>query len=290
MDEMTNEVIEEQVDQIAENTELTEMSEEEFDAIWDDEDGEAEFVEEEVPEEADQPNEEQPEPETAEEAEETEQPEQEAKPEDTDQYLELKHFDEVRKVSKEEAKVLAQKGMDYDRIRGKLSEAETANSKLQQYESFLNEIKGDNFESIDDLMADTRARLLSDKENISYEDAKKKIVAQQQAQAQQQQQQPTVDRDAILEELRRESLTNFLTAYPNVKAKDIPQEVWDDMRVTNNLIASYAKYEAKKLAQENEILKNNAKNKARSTGSMRSSGKAEYAKSEFDRILEDDDY
>ena len=45
---------------------------------------------------------------------------------------------------------------------------------LRSYESFLDEIKGD-FSSIEDLMEDTRTRLLMGKEGLSYNDALKRI-------------------------------------------------------------------------------------------------------------------
>ena len=192
----------------------------------------------------------------------------------------------MKKVNKDEAKVLAQKGMDYDRIRGKLDEATANVAKLQKYEDFLNELKG-GFNSIDDLMNDTRARLIADKEGITREQALERVKSANQ-QKEQAQQQAQLDRNAVYEEMRRQSLTAFLSAFPGVKAKDIPQEVWDDMKVTNNLVASYAKYEAKKLADENAVLKKNAENKARSTGSMKSSGKPQ--KDEFDTMWYEDDY
>ena len=268
---MVNEAVEEQPaeDQFNEG-----MTDAEFDSMWDSDDDDS-FIESEVSEPVDQPEE-------TNDAEAEQSQAEEPIAEDTDQYLELKHFDEIRKVTKAEAKELAQKGMDYDRIRGKLSDAEANLAKLQKYEGFLNEMKGD-FESIDDLINDSRARVLADKENISYEEAVSRI----QTNIQKQQIEQKLSPEAIRETMRRESLQTFLQTYPDVKPKDIPQEVWDDMNKTNNLVASYAKYEAKKLAEENKILAQNAKNKARSTGSMKSSGKT-YT-DEYDRMWYEDD-
>lgn len=281
MDEMVNsvDVVEEAAPAVEETA--TDISDAYFDAMWADDDSNDDAFAEEVSEEvADQPAEE-----TA--TEETEPTESEAQPETPDQdYLELKHFDEVKKVNKDEAKVLAQKGMDYDRIRGKLDEATALNAKLQKYEDFLNELKG-GFNSIDDLMNDTRARLIADKEGITREQALERVKSANQ-QKEQAQQQAQFNRNAVYEEMRRESLTAFLSAFPGVKAKDIPQEVWDDMKTTNNLVASYAKYEAKKLAYENAVLKKNAENKARSTGSMKSAGKPQ--RDEIDAMWYEDDY
>lgn len=280
MDELTNvnEVVEETAP--VEESTAEGFTDAELDAMWDSDDDEG-FVEPELSE-ADQQSEEPAE------TEETEPTEVEQSQDDgADQYLELKHFDEVKKVTKEEAKELAQKGMDYDRIRGKLNEANANIEKLQKYEQFLNELKG-GFSSIEALMDDTRARLLSDKEGITKEQALARVQSARQ-QAEQQQNKAQVDINSVLETMRRESLTAFKQAYPEVKAKDIPQEVWDDMRNTNNLVASYAKYVAKKLTEENATLKKNAENKARSTGSMKSSGNKSQ-RDEIDEMWYDDDY
>lgn len=258
MDEMvnTNEVVEEASP--AEETLDSCISDAEFDEMWDSEEDDGAFAEDFSDDMADQQDQEVS-------AESAEEP-------DTDQWLELKHFDEVRRVSKEEAKALAQKGMDYDRIRGKVD-------KLQKYEDFLNEIKGD-FASLDDLMDDTRARLKADKDGISYEDALNKIK-EEPAKTKQ-------VREEVLEQIRQESVQAFAQNHPDIQAQDIPQEVWEDVFRTNNLEASYAKYVAKKMKDENAVLKNNAKNKSRSTGSMKSSGKAQ--RDEIDAMWYEDDY
>ena len=282
MDEMVNDVVVEEAAP-AESTFDESVSDAEFDAMWADDDSNDEVFAEQVTDDLeDQPE---SEPETTEETEPTESEQPQTDSPDQD-YLELKHFDTVKKVNKDEAKVLAQKGMDYDRIRGKLDEATALNAKLQKYEDFLNELKG-GFNSIDDLMNDTRARLIADKEGITREQALERVKSANQ-QKEQAQQQAQFDRNAVYEEMRRQSLTAFISAFPGVKASEIPQEVWDDMKTSNNLVASYAKYQAKKLADENAVLKKNAENKARSTGSMKSAGKTQ--RDEFDAMWYEDDY
>ena len=239
----------------------------------------------EAPEVADQPVEEasQPEepPQVQDDAPKTEEPKTEEPAPDTDQWIELKHLDEVRKVSREEAKVLAQKGMDYDRIRGKLGEAEQANAKLQKYESFLNEIKGE-FATLDDLMTDTRARIMSDKDGISYEDAVSKVKAanQQAEQKAQEPPKPEVTREDVLEQMRQESCLAFKHKYPDVPASKIPQEVWDDMQITNSLVLSYERYKASNetnkkietLMAEIEAMKQNKINEEKAVGSLKNAG------------------
>jgi len=279
MDEMVNDVVEETTP--AEEA-VEELSDAEFDSLWGDDDDSSMFAETESEAEADQQSEE---PVETEKTEPT-KTEQSSEP-DTDQYLELKHFDEVKKVTKEEAKTLAQKGLDYDRIRGKLTEAENNAQELQRYKAFLTEIQGD-FASLDDLMNDTRARVKAEKEGISYEDALAKVKEANQPKPQQQAPQPDIG--AVIQQIRKQSFQEFAQAYPDVKPSDIPKEVWEDMDKTNNLLASYVKYEAKKVKEENAVLKKNAENKSRSVGSMKSSGNSTLEKSEFDRILEEDDW
>ena len=281
MDELTNntEVIEESTaaEEVVEG-----LTDAELDAMWADDDDDG-FVETDTVEEADQQTTEPVETEEAEPTE-TEQP----KDDGADQYLELKHLGEVKKVTKDEATVLAQKGMDYDRIHGKLDEANTELAKLKGYESFLKELQGD-FASIEDLMNDTRARVKADKEGISYEDALAKVKEANKPK-EEPAPQPTITKESVFEQMAQESITAFLQKYPTVKADTIPKGVWDDMQVTHNLVASYERYTAmQKLAQENETLRKNAENKARSIGSMKSSG-SKSQRDEIDEMWYDDDY
>jgi len=273
MDENVNAVVE-NVEPVAEAEEVEGLTSEE-EAMWDNDDYD-DFAEDSdnVETEVDQP-----------ETENVGQTAEQTEPVDaaqvTDQFLELKHLGEVRKVGKEEATSLAQMGMDYPRIKGKLAEANMELDRLRKYEEFLGEMKG-NYGSIDELIVDTRARVISEKENIPIEQARAKIAQVQTKQAEQPQESPIISSE-------KQSLTLFTELYPNVKAKDIPQEVWDDMKSsTHNLIASWERYQSKTTAKENEVLKQNEKNKTRSTGSMKSSGTA--TRDEIDTMWYEDDY
>lgn len=256
------------------------------DAVEEDDGDEGET--DEVTTEADQPTEE-PKPEETKDAEKPAETEPEQKAEEEDQFLELKHMDTVRKVNRDEAKVLAQKGLDYDRIRGERDAMQKDYAQLKKYESFLNELKGD-FPSIDAMMTDTRARMLAEKEGISYADAVAKVgVMQQGAQPQQtqvQQGQPKVP-----------AVDQFVQKYPGVKAEEIPQAVWDEVKRTGDLVGAYENYQNTKVKDEKiknleleiETLKQNQKNAARSTGSATSSGKTS-SKSLIQQLWDEDDY
>ena len=242
----------------------------------------------EVTTEADQPTEE-PKTEETKDADKPAEAEPEQKAEEEDQFLELKHMDTVRRVNRDEAKVLAQKGLDYDRIRCERDAMQKDYAQLKKYESFLNDLKGD-FPSIEAMMTDTRARMLAEKEGISYADAVAKVgVMQQGAQPQQtqvQQGQPKVP-----------AVDQFVQKYPGVKAEEIPQAVWDEVKRTGDLVGAYENYQNTKVKDEKiknleleiETLKQNQKNAARSTGSATSSGKTS-GKSLIQQLWDEDDY
>lgn len=250
-------------------------SDEEWDNVkWDDD--EADDVSE---EESDSDKEEadQPESEDAEQPAETESEQTDA--DDTDQWIELKYMDETRKVGKDEAKSLAQKGMDYDRIR---EERDSLKGDLPRYkamEEFLKEMQGD-FDTIEEFMADTRARIKADAEGISYDEALEAVKAKTAPE--------TKSDDDI-------NINGFMAKYPKVRAEEIPAEVWADVMETKDLVSSYEKYDNSKkadriaeLEKEIKTLKNNKKNADRSTGSSKSSG-ASSGKSLIASLWDDDD-
>lgn len=215
--------------------------------------------------EADQPEAEKPEEKPAE----TEEAKPEADAQDADQWIELKHMDDpVRKVSKKEAQELAQKGLDYDRIRQERDQLKQDSSKYEEMEKFLKEMQGD-FASIEDFMDDTRARIKAEDEGISFDDALKAVrTARTSAKA------PAEAKDE-----KPSPVDEFVRRFPHVKAEEIPESVWAEVRETGDLVGAYVKYsndeknsEIKKLKEEIETLKQNAKNSARSAGSSRSSG------------------
>ena len=253
-------------------------------ADGEEDDGEDSPVSEEP--DADQPKEDaKQEPEKAADAAETKPA---AETEGEDQFLELKYMNQSKKVSREEAKTLAQKGLDYDRIRGERDSLKEAGRKLERYESFLNELKGD-FPDIDSMITDTRARMIADKEGIPYADAvaKAKLMHPDKPQETRHENQTPAN----------DPVVRFIQQYPGVKAEEIPQSVWDDVKKNGgDLAAAYGKYERQKQADEiaslkDEIatLKQNQKNAARSTGSASSAGKTN-AKSLIQQMWEEDDY
>ena len=208
------------------------------------------------------------------EPEETKEEEESKEPDPT---FTLKHLDEVREVGRDEVVELAQKGMDYDRIR---AERDSIKPKLEEYEAFLKKIAGD--QSIEDLIDSTLAKLdVADAEKRGeeldeVEQFKKLRIERVKRETKNPPPEPKPEPTEEEKEKERlsKSIQRFIKEYPDVKATDVPPEVWKDYREHRaDLLECYQLYENKKLRDEIKALKQNQKNKERSTGSKKSAGK-----------------
>jgi hypothetical protein len=238
------------------------------------------------------------EPETAEAEESTEtepEPETEKPDEAGNQRFKLKFLGQEKEVDLDEMTTLAQKGADYDHVRTDRDSLRTENEKLKGYESFVQELaQSMGNVSAEELMESTRANLLMQKakgegREMSMSEARTEVrsKAREKASAQAQ-----PDPEAVREQEQRAAIERFQTLYPNVKSDDIPASVWQEANEKNDLVAPYQKYlaqkendEVAKLKAEIAQLKNNNKNKERSTGSRKTAG-ATTSKTEVDEAWE----
>ena len=211
---------------------------------------------------------------------EAETPDDEDKPD----FLDVTYNHEGKKLTKREAREYAQKGMNYDKTRTQLDNANADLARYKQYEQFLNDIKGD-FNTIDDLMIDTRARMLMDAEkekgnSITYENAKADIKEKMPK---------PIDPKKVQAD---NAVRAFQAVYGrDMKATDIPKEVWDDVRVTGDLLGAYHNYEKRnyekrisELEKELKDEKQRNKNSSRTVGSSKSSGNKNSTKGLVDKI------
>lgn len=217
----------------------------------------------------------------------------EAETPQTDQSVKytLKHLDDTKEVTAEEMIPLAQKGMDYDRIREERDTMRAEWARLKELEKFANELYSNSkgYDSIEALIDDTRAEFLIKSEaNYGRPLAKKtalervKQLREDSIKANTPKAEPKVPTEKEQAEARDKSIEEFCKAYPTVDAKQIPQSVYAEFRKTGDLLGAYRNYEKTQLTDkiaslEKEIatLKTNKKNEARSTGSMKSAGKAD---------------
>ena len=217
-------------------------------------------------------------------AEETEEKE---KPEETDQFT-LKHLDEVKTVSRDEVITLAQKGMDYDRLKAKSEERyaalEAEKNLSESRVSIFNEIaKQGGFKDVDELIENIQAERVAERDGIDRVAALKQVrLERKERELLEKEQQLTTARESRSKV--DEDAKAFVEKHPNIDFKSIPKEVWDKVNGGESLLTAYDDFMTEKaqkeLAAENERLKaeleaakKNADNKARSTGSATSAGK-----------------
>ena len=204
----------------------------------------------------------------------------------------LRHMDEVRQVGEADMVVLAQKGMDYDRIRGKYDESKPV---MELFGSFARQAGM----SIPDYLSVIRTRAkqaggmsedeakravdLEDREAAvsarEAEDAQRQSAANQAAQAK-----------ANADARRNADIAEFQKLFPDA-AKDpkaIPQEVWANVQSGMSLVSAYSQYavaQAKSAQEAAEqraaAAEQNQKNSSRATGSMQSAGENTKSKDPF---------
>ena len=195
----------------------------------------------------------------------------------------LRHMDETKNVGEAEMVTLAQKGMDYDRIRAKYDESKPAMEIL----SIFAKQKG---VSVADYVSFLRTEAkkadgLSEAEarrSIELEDREAAVTAREAEQAAERQAAEQANAAANAAAQRRKAdIDEFAREYPDVARNPdaIPKEVWDAVAAGSSLTVAYAKYTAKQAREEAERTRNaaqaaqqNVKNAARSTGSMQSAG------------------
>lgn len=64
----------------------------------------------------------------------------------------------------------------------------------------------------------------------------------------------------------------FVRLYPDVKAEDIDESVWQEFADTNDLAGAYARFENRQLKTKIEMMERNGRNRARSIGAAKGDG------------------
>jgi hypothetical protein len=224
-------------------------------------------------------------------AEETEadQPtETEVRGEDT---FTLKVLGEEKSFTREEVVPLAQKGMDYDRVKGQLEEARNSLKEYEQIKGdlskrndqlyWLEELAKEQNQTLDELIEMTQAQVMSRKTGQNIEVCKG-IVKNQRLERELKAQQAKLNATTDQNDKIKSDIDAFMKAYPDLAAdpKNLPQEVWDAVKAGEPLLNAYRAYEIKQLRAQLEQQKAEAEkklqkeiNKSRSTGSMSTKGK-----------------
>ena len=212
--------------------------------------------------------------------------------EETPKLWTLRHMDEEKQVGEAEMVVLAQKGMDYDRIRAKYDEAKPAMEMLAQFAKKAGVSTAEYITAIREQakqaegMSEAEAKRAVDLEDrearVAVEEAKvnERKAAESKA----------VNAQTAEEQRRAADIAEFQKTFPEAAKdpKSIPPEVWAEVKAGASLVASYSKYAVKAATAAKEAAmreaasaKQNNKNAERATGSMKSAGEESKSKDPF---------
>lgn len=189
----------------------------------------------------------------------------------------LKYMDEEKTVSREEVVTLAQKGMDYDRVRRRLDETGSA---LREYEElkgklglrgeqlrWMDELAREQGKSLDEILEEAHVQLLMGKSGESAETCRTSARKQREE----------WQKGQSARQRRSEDITAFFRAYPE-QAGDpsrIPKSVWEQVKNGETLLNAYRSYELETLRKELARQKaetQKLQDQVRTTGSQSSRG------------------
>ena len=202
----------------------------------------------------------------------------------------LKVLGEEKSFTREEVVPLAQKGMDYDRVKNQLEEARTSLKEFDQVKAdlakrndqiyWLEELAKEQNQTLDELIEVTQAQVMARKTGQNIEVCKG-IVKNQRLERELKSQQAKLSATTDQNDRVKSDIDAFMKAYPELAAdpKNLPQEVWDAVKAGEPLLSAYRAYEIKELKAQIEKQKAEAEkqkqkeiNKSRSTGSMSTKG------------------
>lgn len=198
---------------------------------------------------------------------------------DTAESFVLKHLGTEQTVGRDEVIALAQKGLDYSRIRDKLQTSETEKSEIAEKLSYFEKLADSQGKTLDQFIEATAAALRADEKKIPYEDALREVQFEFEKSkfAKEKTNWEKSRSDTETEENTRQAdIDAFMAKYPEAAAKpdSIPKEVWAEAEKTS-LTEAYGNYMAKKkdaeiasLRKQLEQEKQYRKNKESSTGSQ----------------------
>lgn len=198
---------------------------------------------------------------------------------DTAESFVLKHLGTEQTVGRDEVIALAQKGLDYSRIRDKLQTSETEKSEIAEKLSYFEKLADSQGKTLDQFIEATAAALRADEKKIPYEDALREVQFEFEKSkfAKEKTDWEKSRSDTETEENTRQAdIDAFMSKYPEAAAKpdSIPKEVWAEAE-KSSLTEAYGNYMAKQkdaeiasLRKQLEQEKQYRKNKESSTGSQ----------------------
>ncbi len=163
----------------------------------------------------------------------------------------------------DELKTNAQKGLNYDHIKGELESIKTSPmmSVLEKLSAQKQMTKEEFVMSLEENAFDARRESLV-KMGLSRSEAEK--IAKLEAN----------EIRARIAKQKDKPYEEFAARFPDVKPEDIPNAVWQEFEKCGSLVGAYMDYENKRLTEKISMLEKNEENKQRLIGRTQSDAKA----------------
>ena len=177
-------------------------------------------------------------------------------------FLRVKYNKEERGLTQDEAIMLSQKGLNYDKLQEKLQQMEN-NPGL----NYLNELAQRSNTDIESLVnywreQEQQQQLNQLVQNNIPEEYAREIIENRKFREQLESQQ----RENQQKEAQNQEFKQFFETFPDVRPEDIPPAVWENSENGIPLKYAYMEHEMAKLRNDIKVLKQNQTNKAKAPG------------------------
>jgi hypothetical protein len=206
---------------------------------------------------------------------ETEQTEEQPTQEEVEAFLKIKYNKEEVTLDQEKARELAQMGMNYPKIQEQL-ESLKSDPRL----SFVEELASENGMSVDEFLGafqqQKEQQRLNDliQQNIP-EDLAREILENRKFR----EEYGTRQREQETQSKQEQEFNEFFEAFPNVKADEIPKEVWDSHAQGVPLRFAFMQHDYSQLKSKVKVLQKNDSNlKKAPVGSVTNYGSTDAVK------------
>lgn len=195
-----------------------------------------------------------------------------------DQSFTLKHLDTVTVVTRDEVVALAQKGMDYDRVRTKYDDLKAKSEVPNTFEQFVREIAERSGMTAEQMMDDTRAQIIAEREGIDKAVAVERLRVKRELESKAAEK-PVAEPDVTPEpkidpvaERRDREIAEFFAVFKGVDPATVPKEVWADVTKGVSLVNAYQAHLNRTEIARLEAARKAAENQRKSTGSRKTAG------------------
>ena len=176
---------------------------------------------------------------------------------------------------------LAQQGLDYERVRTERDQLRTYREQADPALNVLKAFAEKSGMSLEEYVDYCRIQTIMEggvdehtaKAQVEVEKQKVQMDAQQRAgQEARQRQEAQRRRQQERAQAQRKDMEAFLAAYPEVKAVDVPREVWEKVAAGESLVSAFSMYQNQQLKARIAAMEKNRENAGKAPGSMKSQG------------------